>query len=549
MSSSGLVLSPVQVDQSRSIGSGCNVSNCFPPESILIFLTVPGGPAIPLQVLQSDSIASVKLRIQRYNGLVVKNQKLIFDGRELARKNCLVSEYGVSNGDLLHLVIRVSDLRAITVKTFCGKEFKFQVERNRSIGYIKHQILKQFEGLNDLENHRLLLDGEELDDDKLVTDIGTKTEAVMHLLIRKSVKISTKPVERDFELSAVVPEQVKSKPSLVEPVLVNPSIKLPLVVTDMVQATIDGLENGNQPVLSTEGTGGAYFMKDGSGCNYVAIFKPMDEEPMAENNPRGLPLSKDGEGLKKGTCVGEGALREVAAYLLDRPFGDHLELGFSGVPPTTLVQCANMGFSSGGMSKIGSLQMFVKNCGSCEDIGSGSFPVEEVHRIAVLDMRLANADRHAGNILLVRNEGDEEGFRLVPIDHGYCLPESFEDCTFEWLYWSQSRQPFSIETLKYIESLNVEEDIKLLKLHGWNLSVECARVFRISTMLLKKGAERGLTPYDIGNLMCRPNLKRESKIEVIIKEANNAVLPGSSEVLFLETVSEVMDRYLDEFCK
>ena len=47
------------------------------------------------------------------------------------------------------------------------------------------------------------------------------------------------------------------------------------------------------------------------------MFKPIDQEPMAVNNPHGLPLSLDGEGLKKGTRVGEGALREVAAYLLD----------------------------------------------------------------------------------------------------------------------------------------------------------------------------------------------------------------------------------------
>lgn len=419
------------MDPSRStIGSGCYGSNC--PESILIFLTVPGVPIIPLRVLESDSIASIKLRIQKYNGLFVKNQKLIFDGRELARKNCLVSEYGVSDGDFLHLVIRVSELRAITVKTFSGREFKCQVERNRSIRYIKHQILSQFEGLNDVENHRLVIDGEELDDDKLVTDVCPKTESVMHLLVRKSVKVSTKPVERDFELSAVVPEQVESEPALVEPILVDPNIKSPLV-TDMIQATYNGLENGNEPVLSAEGTGGAYFMKDSSGHEYVAIFKPMDEEPMAKNNPRGLPLSKDGEGLKKGTRVGEGALREVAAYLLDHPFGDQLGLGFAGVPPTTLVRCANVGFSSGGKSKIGSLQMFVKNSGSCDDIGPGLFPVEEVHKIAVLDMRLANADRHSGNILLVRKEGDEAGFGLVPIDHGYCLPESVS--TSNWIFF------------------------------------------------------------------------------------------------------------------
>ncbi|MCI89661.1 phosphatidylinositol 4-kinase gamma 4-like, partial [Trifolium medium] len=54
-------------------------------------------------------------------------------------------------------------------------------------------------------------------------------------------------------------------------------------------------------------------MLDSTGQKYVSVFKPIDEEPMAVNNPRGLPLSLDGEGLKKGTRVGQGAFREVAA--------------------------------------------------------------------------------------------------------------------------------------------------------------------------------------------------------------------------------------------
>ena len=48
-------------------------------------------------------------------------------------------------------------------------------------------------------------------------------------------------------------------------------------------------------------------MLDASGQKYVSVFKPIDEEPMAVNNPRGLPLSLNGERLKKGTRVGEAA--------------------------------------------------------------------------------------------------------------------------------------------------------------------------------------------------------------------------------------------------
>lgn len=437
------VLSPVRFDGSRS-------PHCL-PDSILIFLAVPGSSVIPMRVLESESIASVKLRIQSHKGFVVKKQKLVFDGRELARNDCQVRDYGVSDGKVLHLVIRVSDLRLITVRTACGKKFEFQVECSRNVGYIKQQIAKKGRDFVDLDEQRLICDGEELDDQRIINDVFMKKrDAVIHLLVKKSAKIRTKQVEKDFELSIIAEESEKTgdrkvqeaqivdrevigRNVWIEPVIVNPKVQLSLGIEDLVRAAFAGLEKGNRPILSSEGSGGAYFMQDESGLKYVGVFKPIDEEPMAENNPRGLPMSLDGEGLKRGTRVGEGALREVAAYVLDHPIGGRRsfisdEVGFSGVPPTVMVRCLKDcfghrdGYGEKGF-KIGSLQMFVKNYGSCEDMGPRAFPVEEVHKVSVLDIRLANADRHAGNMLVCKQE-EEDRFVLVPIDHGYCLPEN-----------------------------------------------------------------------------------------------------------------------------
>lgn len=126
------------------------------------------------------------------------------------------------------------------------------------------------------------------------------------------------------------------------------------------------------------------------------------------------------------------------------------------------------------------------------------------------------------------------------------LSLQFEDCTFEWLYWPQAQRPYSPETVDYIKSLDAEQDIQLLKFHGWDLPIECARTLRISTMLLKKGVERGLTPFSIGSMMCRETLNKESLIERIVEEAEESVLPGASEGSFLESVSALMDHYLDK---
>ncbi|KAF3624652.1 hypothetical protein FXO38_27011 [Capsicum annuum] len=52
-------------------------------------------------------------------------------------------------------------------------------------------------------------------------------------------------------------------------------------------------------------------------------------------------------------------------------------------------------------------------------VGPFAFPVQKVHKIIVLDMRMANADRHTGNILMSR--GEDEQIFLIQIDQGYCL--------------------------------------------------------------------------------------------------------------------------------
>ena len=56
------------------------------------------------------------------------------------------------------------------------------------------------------------------------------------------------------------------------------------------------------------------------------------------------------QGLRRGVRPGEGAVREVAAFLLDH---EH----FAGVPPTALVSCHASASPTGADGKVGSLQV------------------------------------------------------------------------------------------------------------------------------------------------------------------------------------------------
>lgn len=102
--------------------------------------------------------------------------------------------------------------------------------------------------------------------------------------------------------------------------------------------------------------------------------------------------------------------------------------------------------------KLGSLQVFIPSEGPIENYSPNLFPTDEVHKIAVLDVRLLNLDRNACNIL-VQNTVDpitkETRKRLIPIDHGLTLPDSLAIQSFDlaWLDFPQVEEAFSEKTL------------------------------------------------------------------------------------------------------
>ena len=93
---------------------------------------------------------------------------------------------------------------------------------------------------------------------------------------------------------------------------------------------------GLKPNLSYDGTSGTYMLR-GPDKKTLAIFKPIDEEAFAPNNPRGHEGPFGSSTFRAGVLSGESCVREAAAYLLDKD-------GFSGVPPTTMVEVTNDDF-------------------------------------------------------------------------------------------------------------------------------------------------------------------------------------------------------------
>uniref|UniRef100_A0AAV1TR18 Ubiquitin-like domain-containing protein n=1 Tax=Peronospora matthiolae TaxID=2874970 RepID=A0AAV1TR18_9STRA len=295
---------------------------------------------------------------------------------------------------------------------------------------------------------------------------------------------------------------------------------LPVVLMKIMHQALQGLALGLAPVLAMDGTGGTYFLKDPSHRN-VGCFKPQDEEPFGPNNPRGLVGQLGQSGLRRGILSGEACERELAAYILDK---DH----FAGVPATSLVESRHPVFNYTGSAgalhfKMGSLQEFVRHDDVVSDLAPNQFSIHQVHKIALLDMRLLNTDRNDANVLVRKRRSSIAShveYELIPIDHGYCLPQFLEIgwCDWCWYNWPQLQKPLSIEDRAYVLSLSAQEDADRLA-KRIPLRRACRRNMIIAGMVVQQGVRADLTLYEIARTMCREDLDAPSTLEQLCTKA------------------------------
>eukprot|EP01103_Thecamoeba_quadrilineata_P017365 TRINITY_DN6125_c0_g1_i1.p1 TRINITY_DN6125_c0_g1~~TRINITY_DN6125_c0_g1_i1.p1 ORF type:complete len:376 (-),score=73.90 TRINITY_DN6125_c0_g1_i1:59-1186(-) len=298
------------------------------------------------------------------------------------------------------------------------------------------------------------------------------------------------------------------------------------VAKQLLSSVIKGLPI-HPPKLLSDGDGGAYLLRDDRGTS-VAIFKPMFEEPFSPLNPKRLysdnPTPSNDLETKRGIRLGEAAAREIAAYSLDY-------LGFSGVPVTIMVDIDG---------KQGSLQKFEAHDCESWDFGPSSYDKQQIHKIALLDLRIFNLDRHGGNILVRQSNG--KNF-LIPIDHGFSLPDVLDgtDLWFEWINWPQAKMPFDKNTKMYVANINVGRDTEVLRSLG--IRKECVRNMVIATLVLKKGVDGGMNLYQIAQMYLRKVTgKKQQHSSPSLVEKIAEKVPDIDSPDFLDILSGVVNE-------
>lgn len=159
------------------------------PSSMWINVRIPDDKIIDLQVSTSDTIQTIKAKIQDKVSIPTYQQCLMFAGKILEDGHIL-QDYNIlrinnKDGYRLYLELRLRKKMHVIVRIWNGNSRTFEMEPTDTIESLKAKIQEK-EGIQP-HDLRLLFHGKVLDETRTLADYNIQNESVLHMPVPNSV--------------------------------------------------------------------------------------------------------------------------------------------------------------------------------------------------------------------------------------------------------------------------------------------------------------------------------------------------------------------------